>query len=107
MLGVPLSSNVVHRADHDFSHDSLVAIAAEAPETASAYYRYGAALLYSVQDSADVFGGDMQTAAQQHDEQARAPTLSFTLPFSAPALATPLRPLSRPTSRVDLVRFRD
>lgn len=44
---------------------------AEAPEAASAYYRYGAALLYSVQDSADVFGGDMQTAAQQHDAQAR------------------------------------
>jgi len=46
--------------------------AAAAAETASAYYRYGAALLYSVQDSADVFGDDMQTAAQQHDVQARA-----------------------------------
>lgn len=42
---------------------------AAAPETASAYYRYGAALLYSVQDSADVFGGELQTAAQQHDNQ--------------------------------------
>lgn len=42
---------------------------AAAPECASAYYRYGAALLYSVQDSADVFGGDLQTAAQQHDNQ--------------------------------------
>ena len=31
-----------------------------APECASAYYRYGSALLYQAQDSADVFGGPLR-----------------------------------------------
>ncbi|PRW60974.1 TPR domain containing [Chlorella sorokiniana] len=34
-----------------------------APECASAYYRYGAALLYQAQDSADVFGAGVREAA--------------------------------------------
>ncbi len=31
-----------------------------APECASAYYRYGSALLYQAQDNADVFGGPLR-----------------------------------------------
>ncbi|KAI7839538.1 hypothetical protein COHA_006720 [Chlorella ohadii] len=38
-----------------------------APECASAYYRYGAALLYQAQDSADVFGAGVADAADDDD----------------------------------------
>lgn len=37
----------------------------------TAYYRYGAALLYRAQEEQDVFGDDMKSAAQQRDVQVR------------------------------------
>lgn len=39
-----------------------------APECASAYYRYGSALLYQAQDSADVFGGPLKEQAEADKE---------------------------------------
>ncbi len=41
----------------------------QAAECGSAYYRYGAALFYKAQDEADVFGDNLQGAAEQHDAQ--------------------------------------
>lgn len=41
----------------------------QAAECGSAYYRYGAALFYKAQDEADVFGGNLQDAAEKHDAQ--------------------------------------
>lgn len=43
--------------------------AGQAAECGSAYYRYGAALFYKAQDEADVFGGNLQDAAEKHDAQ--------------------------------------
>ena len=37
----------------------------------TAYYRYGAALLYRAQEEQDVFGDDMKSAAQERDIQVR------------------------------------
>lgn len=48
-------------------HPSSALFAELAPECASAYYRYGATLLYQAQDSADVFGAGVREAA---DDQA-------------------------------------
>ena len=39
-----------------------------APECASAYYRYGSALLYQAQESADVFGGPIREQADDDKE---------------------------------------
>lgn len=49
-----------------------------APEVASAYYRYGCALLYQAQESADVFGGPIRGAAatdgdKENDGEAKPP----------------------------------
>ena len=44
-------------------------LADQAPECGSAYYRYGAALFYKAQDEADVFGDNLQGAAEAHDAQ--------------------------------------
>jgi hypothetical protein len=44
-------------------------IAELALECAPAYYRYGAALLYQAQDSADVFGTSMKGAAGEEEEE--------------------------------------
>lgn len=49
-------------------HPSSALFAELAPECASAYYRYGATLLYQAQDSADVFGAGVREAAD--DDQA-------------------------------------
>lgn len=47
-------------------------VAAEMAEACgTAYYRYGAALLYRAQEEQDVFGDDMKSAAQQRDVQVR------------------------------------
>ena len=41
----------------------------QAAECGGAYYRYGAALFYKAQDEADVFGDNLQDAAEKHDAQ--------------------------------------
>lgn len=40
-----------------------------APECASAYYRYGAALLYQAQDSGDVFGANVVKDGEEEEEE--------------------------------------
>jgi hypothetical protein len=41
----------------------------QAAECGGAYYRYGAALFYKAQYEADVFGDNLQDAAEKHDAQ--------------------------------------
>lgn len=43
-----------------------------APECASAYYRYGAALLYQAQDSGDVFGAGVKDGEEEEEEEGGA-----------------------------------
>lgn len=43
-----------------------------APECASAYYRYGAALLYQAQDSGDVFGAGVKEGEEEEEEEGGA-----------------------------------
>jgi len=52
---------------HRFTLHLLLLSAELAPECASAYYRYGAALLYQAQDSADVFGAGVADDADDDD----------------------------------------
>ncbi len=52
-------------------HIGDLSCAEQAPECGSAYWRYGAALFYKAQDENDVFGDNLQDAAEQHDAQVR------------------------------------
>lgn len=54
-------------------------LADQAPECGGAYYRYGAALFYKAQDEADVFGDNLQDAAEKHDAQVGAGVKDFCI----------------------------
>lgn len=60
---------LITKQQHSFQHQFENFFTAElAVECASAYYRYGSVLLYQAQDSADVFGANMDPDNAPQDE---------------------------------------